>query len=547
MPFIDSPTSCAGLTTLSSEVLFGIFEALHDREDLVGVRCVCRRFDAIATSVFYRTVSLNARIIGKQAGQAYSRALHNIETHTRHLVVPSDLDVEEVEEFLLRIPNVLSIRWIYVHESEIQCAPSWVPSDILDQPRFKDTKLYVEALPLPSFDDPKLNAYTTAIPARLLRSLKLASPTPPLTTKLHSLKQLLLQSRDLETLHYEDRGQGTRFSFQGRERLPPLKELSLKCYDWTHSKEAVKTHWDFSQIRSLDLIHVPIFNVLSSLHLPDLVGLQHFHGEDFSAHHPDRRVEATRLMWELIRFHVHALKSLHITCYTRMFPVEALLLHSATLEHLSFRDFAGFDDENHRCPTFGPIPLARLSSYMKVLKSIELDMDATLTDPRQFLQTLAQFPSLHTIVLHVHTVVDPYEDTPASEDADLGAACGLFHAMYQLKETSSTPKLRQMTIKVGGWKPVLVRRLSDAWREKNRQGIYAERCFTANWQRDGQFCLREAKPLGLSKIDRGEVELYSSWATLQADRKEPVASLPRRSTAWRRTMGPFWGEIAGCI
>ena len=52
---------------------------------------------------------------------------------------------------------------------------------------------------------------------------------------------------------------------------------------------------------------------------------------------------------------------------------------------------------------------------------------------------------------------------------------------------------KRITINVGGWKSVMVRRVAGAWRERNRRGVYAERCFVLERDDDdGTVTLREA-------------------------------------------------------
>ena len=374
----------------------------------------------------------------------------------------------------------------------------WLPSDVLDLQRMErhGTKLFVENLPMRQFDK---GSYIKAIPSGPLVSLKLASPTPPLTTRLASLKRLLLRSRNLEVLHYQDRGQGTQLSFEAGERMPPLRELSLRSYDWNHSGDEVMKHWDFSRLTSLELISVPYYNFLSSVPLSVLSNLSSLHIDDWSAHLLDRRREATHLLHDLIRYHIKELKSLEITCHIGLFHLDAISRHGRSLQKLRLRDHVGFGDENRRCPTLQPATLARLARSLPILHTLELDMDVRRCDPEQFLRALLRFPRLDTLTLHMQTVVSAAaaeDDNLPRTDQDYHATMTILGALTRERErererdSPDRGPWKQITINVGGWRPVMIRRLSPTWRELNEHGIFAERCFVMDRIR-GQYIVRE--------------------------------------------------------
>lgn len=389
-----------------------------------------------------------------------------------------------------------------------------MPADVLDdrQPkntnaaRFHQTRLYVEGLPLREFGEGQSDAYVRAIPTDLLMSLKMAPPELPLTTRLGPLKQLLLASPRLETFDYEDRGQGTRFSFAEGERLPPFRDLRLVSYDWDHDRDAVARHWDFSRVRALELVDVPAFNFLRSVSFPDLAGLHTLHIADYSAHLPDRRQDATRGLHRLVRDHVRALRVLCFTCHTALFPLDAILAHAASLEELRLRDHVGFGDEQRRCPTLRAADVEVLARALANLHTLELDLDAeACDDPAAFLRALCAFPRLRTLTLHVQTLLRPMEfdeeyGTPRmvvegddddaddedsqeiEEDRDYEAARWAYGLLVRgrpaaLVEEGRAVPWRSITINVGGWRRNMVRRLSEAWRWQNARGVFAERCF----------------------------------------------------------------------
>lgn len=372
------------------------------------------------------------------------------------------------------------------------------PSHILSPKHIKtnEVKLYVEDLPLTRFDYDFHDTYLQSFPASNIVSLKMTCPTAPLTTRLEYVKRLLLETHQLETFHYSDRGQGTRFSFEGDERLPAFKDLLLRSYDWDHDAAAVQKHWDFSRLRHLTLIDVPLFKFLSSVPNAELRQLRTLHCEDFTTHLPDSRMEVSVALYALTR-QILSLHALKLTCHTDVFPIDGILRHADSLHTLSFRDYVGFEDETRRCPTMRSEDLARLSAELVNLHTAELDMDARVCDPPSFLRALCGFPRLQTLVLHTQTLVlvpdDGFYYSDVDVDADYVAAAEIFSRLMHGKR--GRPWLR-VTINVGGWKPVMVRRVGAAWRGWNERGVYAERCFVLERDADaddGSMKLREER------------------------------------------------------
>ncbi|KAF7563851.1 hypothetical protein G7046_g276 [Stylonectria norvegica] len=479
---------------LSSELLALVFEQLRhiDLEALQSLRLVSRRFNAIATPIFYHILTLNDSIVAPDAEQRYQTVFQHISNYTHHVVVPSYLDPSGINRILVRIRRLDSVRWQFT-DSNFDITVRWKPSDLLksDQTRYRNTKLYVDDLPLRDFGSHLNDDYIRAIPGELLTSLTLASPSPALTARLGSLKLLLLRSPKLKTLHYDDRGQGTNFSFDENERLPAFTNLRIKSYNWNHTAEQVRKHWDFSRIRSLELISVPIFNFLRSVSFDDLTNLHTLHIEDFSAHLSDMREEATGGLYLLVKNYIRTLEVLDITCHTQIFPLDAISAHRDTLRVLRLRDHAGFWEEGRRCPTLHGGDLAVLGRQLGHVQSLELDMDIRLCDPPEFLRAVCEFSALHTLTLNIQTVVHALDVVPEGTDPDYSAAMQTFQLLIQAKQ-QKTPQVpwKRITLKVGDWRPVMVRRLGSAWQRHNENGIYAERCFVLE-REEGRFDVRE--------------------------------------------------------
>ncbi|KAH9905343.1 F-box domain-containing protein [Xylariomycetidae sp. FL2044] len=481
------------LDDLSTELLALIFEKLRDIDShsLSAVCLLSRRLNAIVTPIKFETLRLNERIITPQAEVYLPHSLEKVYYYTRHVVASSELDPDRIKRILDRVRRLVSLRWQFVGD-DIRSGTFWVPFDIIS-PKFTQAsqlRLHVEGLTLRDFHQNWQDTYLRAIPANLLVSLKMGERATPLTTPLHPLKRLLLLSRQLETFHYADRGQGTRFSFEADERLPAFEELALRSYDWNHTADVVEKHWDFSQIRHLELFYVPMFPFLSSVSFSDFVHLRSLSCEDYSAHLPDRRQDATRGLYTLVR-QIEALEALKITCHTRLFPIDGLLQHANSLETLRFRDHMGFGDEERRCHTIRPEDLSELSRKLTHLRDLELDMDAALCSPPLFLQALCNFERLHTLTIHTQTVLHPLEHVPGGIDKDRDAAMRTLSTLVRGKRGVSW---RSITVNVGGWRRTMIRRMNEIWGERNRRGIYAERCFVLERNAKGQMMAREEMP-----------------------------------------------------
>lgn len=367
-------------------------------------------------------------------------------------------------------------------------------SDVLDynQLQSQKTRVEIENLPLGGSQSDLDESLLDPALTRHLVSLKLARPTPPLTTKVDSLKRLLVQCPSLETLHYEDLGRGTSFTFRAGECLPPMSNLVLKSYDWTHSTEEVERHWNMSRMNSLVLVSVPVFNFLSSISPYDLCNLTRLQVQDSLAHSPDRREDATRGLYMLIRNYVRALEFLDITCHTELFPVDAILQHGHSLRELRFRDHIGFRHDDDRCPTLRPQDVAALGQGLPFVHTLELDMDVALCYPPEFLQGVASFPMLHTLMLHVQTLVRATDKDDLARDRDYESAMQTFSYLVRLREKSHPNRpWKSITINVGGWRRVMLRRMGSEWRRKNARGIFAERCFVLQRDETGQYNIAE--------------------------------------------------------
>ncbi|KAI1813150.1 hypothetical protein GGS20DRAFT_495969 [Poronia punctata] len=485
------------LEGLSTELLVLVLEQLGDldRRSLDVVRSLSRRLHAIGTPIKYRSLRLNGSVIGPLAGTYFPSGVANICAYTRHVIVDSNLDATHVKTLLAKIQNLSTITWRYVQPENFHHHVCWMPSEIISPRhlRNKDVKLYIENLPLREFNPDQPNPYLSIIPTEILESLKVATPSPPLTARLGSLKTLLTSCPRLKNFSYNDRGQGTRFILTQNERLPAFEELSLQSYDWDHTPTQVRTHWDFSAITRLDLIDVPLGPFLDSVSLADFRRLKRLRMDDFSSSSSSaagagahRREDVTRKMYVLIT-QIEALVELEMTCDVASFPVvDALTRHGDSLRRLRVRDYVGFGDEGQICPTMTVGDLSILAGRLVGLRDLEVDLDRRCCDSRQFLFVLCGFGRLVNLTVHTQTALKPGlgddddDDDDLERDVDLGKVTDMLTFLVRCKQG-----WRSVTVNVGGWKSIMVRRLSASWRRLNGSGVFAERCFVLERDGDG--------------------------------------------------------------
>ncbi|KAG5982121.1 hypothetical protein E4U55_002268 [Claviceps digitariae] len=465
-----------------------------DTKSVFTVRSVCRIFDAVATPIAYRRIALNEKIVHSDAQRHFSSAVEHISAYTNHVIIRSDLTPRGIRRILCGIKKLSSVTLHYVQDDDQQTSGLWSLSDILDfgQLNRHKTKISIRNLPLggsqqdlsPSLLDPVLTKH--------LVSLQLAKSIPPLTTKVDTLKRLLVQCPSLDTLEYEDLGRGTSFTFSAGECLPPVSNLVLKSYDWAHSADEVERHWNMSELRSLALDSVPVSNFLRSVSLGDLRHLTCLRVHDSLASSLDRQEDATQGLYHLVKNYIDALQILDMTCHTRLFPIDAITKHGASLREVHFRDHTGFRHDDDKCPTLSPKDIAALGRSLPFVNTLELDMDAGLCSPPEFLQALSTFPLLQHLTLHVQTLLRSSETDDPTRDRDYESAIQTFSFLLRQRDrTNPDVPWRHMTINVGGWRRVMLRRVGSEWRSKNARGIFAERCFVLERDDAGQYNLQE--------------------------------------------------------
>ncbi|CCE33460.1 uncharacterized protein CPUR_07385 [Claviceps purpurea 20.1] len=506
-PHQSTASSCSRVTRrifqkLSCELLVLVLEQLRllDTRSIWTVRSVCRVFDELATPIAYRRVSLNEKIVNSDAQRRFCAAVEHISAYTRHVIIRSNLMPSGTRRLLSGVRKLSTITLDYVQDGDHQTTTGpWSVCDILDfeQLQRHNIKVSIQSLPLGGSQQDLPQSLLDPVLAKRLVCLQLAKPMPPLTTRVDTLKRLLVQCSALETLEYEDLGRGTSFTFSEGECLPAVSKLALKSYDWTHSADEVARHWNMAALRSLSLVSVPVYNFLGSVCPRDLCHLTCLRVHDSQTTSLERQEAATRWLHDLVKNYIATLHILDITCHTRLFPVEAITKHGRSLREVRFRDHLGFQHDDAQCPTLSPRDIAKLGATLPFVHTLELDMDYRLCSPPEFLQALSTFPRLQNLTLHVQTLLRE-SDAPDEasrdrlRDQDCESAMQTFSFLLRQRDrTNPDVPWRHMTINVGGWRRVMLRRTGSEWRRKNACGLYAERCFVLQRGEGGQYTFRE--------------------------------------------------------
>ena len=117
------------------------------------------------------------------------------------------------------------------------------------------------------------------------------------------------------------------------DRLSPIKELSLRQYEWEYSVHTATTFWNWSNLSRLELKEVPIKSFLQTVAPRYLVQLREFTTDGYYRHRSERK-EITDLISILVPG-IRALHKLILTCYVGDDKiVSALSKHGSTLHTL---------------------------------------------------------------------------------------------------------------------------------------------------------------------------------------------------------------------
>ena len=440
---------------------------------------VCRRFNKITTPIIYHTVPLERLLDQRNTKEILSCRQKNAFNHAQQLLIGGgiqngdiehdesqqgdikhgDVKQDDIEDFLTSTKRLRLVKYTCSAGRGVKPVCPW--KQVYDMGlhlKEGNARLYIDNFTPTNPIDEKWK--TRGFPPRTdisksLVSLKMGSSHAPHSeSALQILKKLLLRAPLLETFHYVNcrapRIPGQQFNFEEDQRLPPFKDLMLKNYDWRYDAEEVKLHWDFSRIRSLGLLMVPVYKFLQSVPYSALAQLQHLQAEDYSDPMDFRNTPlATVKLHELIKNHIMELHTLDIVCIFPKFSIDALLAHAKSLKSLAFRDCLESHNSLQHRRVLNAENLTILSKSMSLLETLEIDIDHT-TFPEACLLALCQFPRLHTLVLHTQTVIQPDSNPRPGQDPDLTRAYDSFTML--VRQRPIPVKWQRVVINVGGWR-----------------------------------------------------------------------------------------------
>ncbi|MCJ1458230.1 hypothetical protein MMC28_008601 [Mycoblastus sanguinarius] len=362
---------------LPSDILIMIFEELRDSPSLPGIRLVSSQFNQLIIPITYRHIVLTNRILAvyplgsKLCDEHISaaQATKNIELYTRHITINRPLKWLLLMKLLESLENLRYVTYVSlvltVVRADIQHFSVSYATYLVGycpSAQFKQMESYLRYLwPNAHFLIDGLDASaawktrsinsTTSPPSETI-SFKVAewssrcAPPPPINIERFNkylVKKSILGRPILEILHLVSEDDCVSIDdrdIEGNDRLPPLKELVLKGYDWKHSPEVAITFWDWSRITYLDLRRVPICKFLQTVGAEHLLQLRTFMTDGYCAEREQEQAQATVLMCNLVS-QIRSLERLSLTLSMGSECVSAILERGQNLHSLELRDYSG--------------------------------------------------------------------------------------------------------------------------------------------------------------------------------------------------------------
>ena len=166
------------------------------------------------------------------------------------------------------------------------------------------------------------------------------------------LRGLMQQNGRLETLHLIASNKNAAIMDQdirAHDRMPPIKELLLQKYFWTHSAHVAVNFWNWSKLVHLELKVVPIINFLQTVKPENLVQLRAFLTDGHCLGRSQRK-EATVLICSLVS-RIQALETLSITCnILGRACISAIEVHGPNLNSLELRNYFELTSPRYKIP-----------------------------------------------------------------------------------------------------------------------------------------------------------------------------------------------------
>ena len=170
---------------------------------------------------------------------------------------------------------------------------------------------------------------------------------------VRGLQDLLASSIQLQTL---DLCRSVRF-MTGLRRLPPIKDLTLRA--WPYEKNQVPEIWNFTQVKRLKLVEMPMQNFLDSLQPQSFANVTKLEYEN---------TRCVSLLCRLV-VDINHLEELDVICLAPTELIPALERHGDTLRILRLRDLSG------RRPQMDERRIKEIARLCPNLNSLELDLE----------------------------------------------------------------------------------------------------------------------------------------------------------------------------
>lgn len=296
------------------EILMLIFEDLYrtDPVSLRAVRLASTKFNVLATPIVYRHLKLNKAIVEcfdidhepsvlNEIVDARRKVKSAICTYTRQITIDKALDWSSIDNMLSSLGQFHQLNWQFWESDRyfVHSRPKQVLQRISSRltERWPSAKLSIDKLSL-------ISVYTTeftALPSTNLITLKLQGLVRRYPSQFDCrLKAFLLQCDQLNELHLVYLESGSRFldeEIEQSERLPPIKQLYLRNYDWLHSPGPANNFWNWSRLTSLRLEKVNIIQFLESVLPENLLQLRSLTTDGHCERPVDRSKVGVSMLW----------------------------------------------------------------------------------------------------------------------------------------------------------------------------------------------------------------------------------------------------------
>jgi hypothetical protein len=171
---------------------------------------------------------------------------------------------------------------------------------------------------------------------------------------VRALQDLLAASTQLQAL---DLCRNVRF-LTGRQRLPPIKELTLHA--WPYEREQVPEIWDLTQVERLKLVEVSMRKFLDSLPPQSFANVKRLEY--------DENTTWVDMLQRLVE-NINQLEEVDVICLAPRELIPALGRHGGSLQVLKLRDLSG------RRPQMDEASIGEILRLCPNLVTLALDLE----------------------------------------------------------------------------------------------------------------------------------------------------------------------------